>query len=107
MQKINPFDIMKKLASDNDKGFQLAPLSNIISANQQGARCTLTIGISPECFRDYMQKKIGHGGLILIYRDAYRRAEWQLANQSSQSNLWPEDPGYKNFIIQRQQICQK
>lgn len=76
---VNAFDIIKFLSDKGDKGIRLAPLSNIIAADQNGKKCTFKIGVEPEDIKNYMLNKTGYGGLLLIDKEAYQQAEKQIA----------------------------
>lgn len=80
-RKVNAFDVIKKLADDNNKGFAMAPLSNVIEVKQNGARCTFLIGVDANAVKNYLLDKTRHGGLFLIDGDAYKAAEKELSEK--------------------------
>jgi hypothetical protein len=61
--EITSFDVLKFM-SEHNEDIRLAPLSNIISADKNGMRCTITIVIDEKMFSDYMNNKKFVGGLI-------------------------------------------
>ena len=89
MGKVNAFDIIKKLSLDGSTKIRLAPLANIITANVNGNKGTFTIGTEPEDVLNYVTKLTGYGGLLLIDKAAYDKAEKELAASSfNQVEQW-------------------
>lgn len=71
-KEIGSFTVMQHMCDVGDNRIALAPLSNIISADKNGSRHTLTIGVSPEIFQAYfIDNKMFVGGLILIPQEAF------------------------------------
>lgn len=71
-KEVGSFTVMQHMCDIGDNRIALAPLSNIISADKNGNRHTLTIGVSPEIFQAYfIENKKFMGGLILIPQDAF------------------------------------
>lgn len=80
-KKVNAFEVIKKLADDNNTGFAMAPLSNVIEVKQNGARCTFLIGVDANAVKNWMLDKTKHGGLFLIDGEAYKEAEKYLSEK--------------------------
>jgi hypothetical protein len=75
------FTLMQYMCDTGDNRIQLAPLSNIIACDKNGNRHTMTIGISPEMFQEYVMKGTKFiGGLILIPAAAFDEVKSNYTN---------------------------
>ncbi len=75
---MNVFDVLKKMSDSADPGLRLAPLSNIISVDQKGSKCTMLIGVQPVDIKNYILKQTMKGGLLLVDGEAFAKAEKSL-----------------------------
>lgn len=105
MEKVNAFDVIKRMSADGSKHMRLAPLSNIVAVDQKGKRCTITIGVEAEDIVNQMAGTVGYGGLLLIDRQAFRETEEKILQELSDRSLTAED--YEDVLADHRRLVRE
>lgn len=78
MAKANAYEVFKRLAEEDNKGFRLLPLGNIKRTELRKDHTEIVIGGPRELAFDFLNNKRFVGGLFLIDKDEFDRVEKEI-----------------------------
>lgn len=83
MEKINDFDIFKRMAETDNKAFQLLPLGNIKRTELRKDHTEIVIGGPRELSFDFLNGRRFVGGLFLIDREEFLKIEKEMQSEQA------------------------